>query len=411
MVAIFSGNGLGFQRSTVSTLGARGLLGDATVGRGGDQIFVNAATGNLVVNRKDEFLIGRGPDALYSQTYNSSSGSSDPALAWAQGIHRVLHSITGTINAAGSTISRRDGDGHSSVYTFNSAKGAYVTTEGGGSHDEIRYASGAWTWTDGDSRMRETYTALSGVPGEHFVSTVVDVDNNTQTYAWNSNGTIQRITNANGDYSEFTLSSGLPTQIRTFYANTSGGTSSLTRVRYAWDSLRRLSSVTVDLSPDDNSATDLHTYVTTYTYDGTSGRIGAITQSDGSRLDIAYTQLGSDYRVTKLTQTVSSGVTQVTGIYYDVASRATTITDPLGGATTMRYNSAGNLIQITYPVPAPGATAPTTSYAYNASGDIASMTEGGRTTAYSYDSNGNMTLSRDWPATRSLGPTGPRTSF
>ena len=395
MVAIFSGNGLGFQRSTVSTLGARGLLGDATVGRGGDQIFVNAATGNLVVNRKDEFLIGRGPDALYSQTYNSSSGSSDPALAWAQGIHRVLHSITGTINAAGSTISRRDGDGHSSVYTFDSAKGAYVTTEGGGSHDEIRYASGAWTWTDGDSRMRETYTALSGVPGEHFVSTVVDVDNNTQTYAWNSNGTIQRITNANGDYSEFTLSSGLPTQIRTFYANTSGGTSSLTRVRYAWDSLRRLSSVTVDLSPDDNSATDLHTYVTTYTYDGTSGRIGAITQSDGSRLDIAYTQLGSDYRVTKLTQTVSSGVTRVTGIYYDVASRATTITDPLGGATTMRYNSAGNLIQITYPVPAPGATAPTTSYAYNASGDIASMTEGGRTTAYSYDSNGNMTLSRD----------------
>ena len=393
MVGIVTGNGLGFQRGSSSALGAAGLLGGTSLGRGGDQVFVNAATGNLIVDRKDEFLVGRGPDILYSQTYNSSSG--DPASAWTQGIYRVLSNITGAINAAGSTISRGDGDGHSAVYTFDAARGAYVTKEGGGAHDEIRFANGSWTWTDGNSRTSETYTILAGVPGSYFVSSLVDADGNAQTYSWNSNGTIQRITSANGDYSEFTLANGLPTQIATYYANTAGGTSSLTRVRYSWDSLRRLSSVTVDLSPNDNMVTDGQVYTSTYAYDGTSGRIASITQSDGSRLDIAYTQLGPDYRVTRLTQTVSSGVTRVTGLYYDLASRITTITDPLGGATATRYDAAGNLTQITYPAPAPGAATPTTIFAYNANGDVASVTEGGRTTAYSYDANGNLILSRD----------------
>src|SRR4051812_25306257 len=194
MVAIFTGGGFGLQRGSASVLCAAGLLRQASLGRGPDQVFVNAATGNLVVNRRDEFLVGRGPDAFYSQTYNSVS---DSAQAWVQDVCRRLSNITGTINTAGSTITRGDGDGHGSVYTFDAAKGAYVTTEGGGSNDEIRYAGGAWTWTDGDSRMSETYVALSGVPGYYYVSSLIDADGNAQTYSWNSNGTIQRITNAN----------------------------------------------------------------------------------------------------------------------------------------------------------------------------------------------------------------------
>jgi YD repeat-containing protein len=389
MVGIVTGQGAGLERSSASVLGERGQIGSASMGRGGDQVYVNAATGNLIINRRDEFLVGRGPDTAYAQTYDSSGA---PQFAWLQSVSRVLGAVTGTINTAGSTITRGDGDGHNSLYTYDAARGAYVTTEGGGAYDQLRYANGAWTWTDGNSRMSETYTALSGVPGFQFISSLVDADGNAQTYSWYSNGTIQRITNANGEYAEFIQTNGLTTQITTYSA---GGAAMLTRMRYAWDSLRRLSSVTVDLSPTDLSIADGKTYTSTYTYEGSSARIATITQSDGSRLDIAYTQSGADYRVTRLTQTVSGGVTRVTGLYYDLTGRTTTITDPLGGAITMRYDMAGNLIQITHPVPSPGATAPTTSFTYNSNGDVVSVTEGGRTTTYAYDLNGNMTLSRD----------------
>jgi YD repeat-containing protein len=389
MVGIVTGQGAGLERSSAGVLGTRGQLGAATMGRGGDRVYVNAATGGLVVSRADEFLVGRGPDAFYGQTYNSSS---DPAYAWAQSVNRVISNLTGTANTAGSTVTRGDGDGHGAVYTYDSAKGAYVTTEGGGAHDELRYANGAWTWTDGDSRTSETYTMIAGISGYHFVSSRVDADGNAHSYSWTAGGALQRITNANGDYAEFTLANGLPTQITTYAA---GGTALLTRVRYAWDSLRRLTSVSVDLSPNDHMVADGRTYTTNYTYDGTSARITTIAQTDGSRLDIAYTQSGSDFRVTKLTQTVSGQASRVTGLYYDLGGRTTTIVDPLGGATTMRYDAAGNLVQVTHPVPAPGASAPTTSFAYNSAGDVVSVTESGRTTHYGYDSSGNMVSSRD----------------
>ncbi|HEX8262702.1 MAG TPA: hypothetical protein VF547_07500, partial [Allosphingosinicella sp.] len=298
MVAIFSGSGLGFQRSSASVVGTTGALGDAAFGRGGDNVMVNAATGNLIVSRKDEFLVGQGPDAAYAQTYNSHG---DPAYAWSQSFYHVLTDIPATPNVAGSTIVRGDGDGRNTVYTYDSARGAYLNTEGGGAYDELRYANGAWTWTDGDSRTRETYVALSGVPGYQFLASVIDADGNTQSYSWYTNGTLQRITNANGDYVQFTQGSlGLPTQITTY---TSGGAALLTRTRYVWDSSRRLTSVTVDLSPGDHSVADGKSYTTTYTYDGTSSRIASISQTDGSKLDIAYVLVGADYRVATLTQT------------------------------------------------------------------------------------------------------------
>ncbi|MEA3066265.1 MAG: hypothetical protein QOJ27_2726, partial [Sphingomonadales bacterium] len=390
MVAIFSGNGLGYQRSSASVLGSNGLLGEAGFGRGGDSVMVNAATGNLIVSRRDEFLVGRGPDAGYAQTYNSQS---DPNYSWSQSFYHQLANIPATPNVAGSTIVRGDGDGRSTTYTFDAARGAYLSTEGGGAHDELRYSGGAWTWTDGDSRTTETYVALSGVPGYLFLASVADSDGNSQTYSWNANGTLSRITNANGDYVQFTLgTNGLPTQITTY---NSAGAALLTRTRYVWDALRRLTSVTVDLTPGDHAVADGNSYTTTYSYDGTSSRIASITQTDGSRLDIAYTLSGSDYRVTKLTQTVSGAVTRVTGLYYDLGSRTTSITDALGAVTALRYDASGNLTQIVSPVPAAGASAPTTSFAYNSNGDVASVTAGGRTTAFSYDANGNMILSRD----------------
>ena len=50
MVAIVTSAGLGLDRSSVHTLGSEGQLGDATFGRYGEKVYVNADTGNLMID-------------------------------------------------------------------------------------------------------------------------------------------------------------------------------------------------------------------------------------------------------------------------------------------------------------------------------------------------------------------------
>src|SRR5207237_10619665 len=119
----------------------------------------------------------------------------------------------------------------------------------------------------------------------------------------------------------------------------------LTRVRYTYDGSIRLSTVTVDLSPSDSSVANNYSYVTSYTYDGTSKRVASIAQTDGSLLQIAYD--GSN-RVASFTQTVTTGVTRTTSFDYGPNGR-TTITDPAGQKTVMVSDmTSSDLRQIIY---------------------------------------------------------------
>ncbi len=62
MVAVVSGAGLGLFGSSVSTLGGAGAAGNSGVGRGNDRVFVNSATGNLIIQNQDERLSALGLD-------------------------------------------------------------------------------------------------------------------------------------------------------------------------------------------------------------------------------------------------------------------------------------------------------------------------------------------------------------
>jgi YD repeat-containing protein len=382
LVAIVVGNSLGLNLSSLGTLGQRGTYGSALTGRNGELAYVNSATGNLVLQDRDDALMGRGLSVPSVRTYNSLGQlNDDNGDTWSLGAYNQQLKLVGAVNTAGSSFVRTDRDGSQATYTYDSASSQYVSTDGGGAHDRIRAEGSTWTWTDGDTGVQERYSASNGT-----LASVTDLSGNTLTYAYNSAGLLTSISKSNGEQTFYDYTGNQLTQIRTVVVN---GTTSqtLTRVRYGYDTSNRLSSVTVDLSPEDGSVDDGKTYVTTYTYDGTSRRVASVSQQDGTRLSFTYDTAG---RVITATDALGNQSRYT----YDTAARQTTLTDPLGRKTVVEYDEAGRLVRMS--ALSGTATLQTVSYAYNAAGDVVRITDGdGNAVAYDYDSNGNRTYQRD----------------
>ncbi|SFQ11319.1 LysM peptidoglycan-binding domain-containing protein [Variovorax sp. 770b2] len=385
MVAIVSGNSLGLSLTSLATLGQRGTLGAAGQGRNGEQAFVNIATGNLVLQDFDDRLEGRGLDIGAVRTYNSQGLlNDDNGDNWRVGAFGQQILLTGTVATAGSTLTRTDRDGAQSVYSWDSARSLYVSTTGSGAFDTIAHdaTAGRFVWTDGTTGLVERYEST----GQGHLVSVSDPRGNTVSYAYNANGTVQSLTNANGEVTYFDYTGTNLTQIRTVAA----GGATLTRVHYTYDASNRLASVTVDLSPEDNSVADNLKYVTTYTYDGTSKRIASVTQTDGTSLQFTYVQVGADYKVA----TVKDGAGNTTNYSYDTANRRTSVVDPQGRVSVYSYDASGQLLQIKGPTA--NGVAQTTDFAYNANGDVIRIVDGeGHAVDMEYDANGNQVLQRD----------------
>jgi len=219
MVAIFAGPGTGFERGSGSVLGGAGLLGNASIGRAGQQLLVNAETGNLMISQLDESLLGRGPDVGITRTYNSLGNMSDEnGDNWRQSTDRRVFENFGGYGNVGSTVKRRSGDGSEIVYIWNSGLGAYVATDGPGAYDTLRYSGGVWTWTDGDSRVSENYSWLGS---EWWLVSQTDKSGNMLNFSYVPGTThIDRITSSNGEYVQYKWSSNNITDIVTGYAAT-----------------------------------------------------------------------------------------------------------------------------------------------------------------------------------------------
>ncbi len=391
MVAIFTGAGAGFQRGSANILGGAGQLGTSSLGRATEGVSVNAATGNLLISQQDEFLVGLGPDAGISRTYNSlqDAADGDNGDNWQQSTTRRLFGLTGTLGSAGSTINRLSADGSVITYEWDAAASFYVTSQGAGAFDTLTENAGVWTWTDGDSQVTETYEAHGS--DNWRITARADQDGNTLTFTY-SGDKLDKVTTADGGWTQYVWTGSNITEIVTGYTDLATSTAeTLTRVRYAYDGSGRLASVTTDLSPDDSSVADGETYAVSYTYDGASNRVASIAQSDGSLLAITYDGSG---RVETLTQTVASGVTRVTTLTY--GTNYTQVTAPDGTLSRLDYDTAGQLTKITAPPAVSVATPQETSFAYDGDGNVISVTDGnGNVTQYDHDANGNVILVTD----------------
>src|SRR2546427_3574379 len=228
MVAIVSGAGLGLANSSLNVLGPQGALGPANQGRAGERVYVNSSTGNLVVQNRDEVVIGRGPDISLVRTYNSQGLlNDDNGDNWRLGVYRKVYNLTGTVNSAGSTVTRVAEDGSESIYTYNAALGKYVSSDGSGAYDTLAFegVTQTWTWTDGDTQVTERYDAANG----GRITLTQDADGNGLSFIYNAAGLITQVNDASGETTFLDYSGNNLTNLRTV---TSAG-QTLIRTRYA----------------------------------------------------------------------------------------------------------------------------------------------------------------------------------
>jgi len=390
MTAIFAGLGSGLERGSANILGGAGQLGSGAVGRAGENVSVNAATGNLVVTGQDEFLVGRGLDIGVSRSYNSLAqwNDGDNGDQWQQSTTRRVFGLSGTLNSSGSTIKRQGADGSVITYAWNAGEAAYVSTDGAGAHDQLKKVGSKWVWTDGSSQITESYGAYGA--DNWRITEQKDNDGYKLTFTY-TGSKLDKVTTANGEWLQYSYSGNKITQITTGYTDLATSTAqTLVRTRYSYDAQDRLSQVITDLSPEDGSIADNQTYITTYTYKNTSGdQVATIAQSDGSLMSINYQSAAANAKVTSVTQTVASGDTRVTALSYGAGY--TNVTGPDGQVTRMDYDADKQLTKITAPPAYAGATAQIAQFAYDASGNVTSVTDAaGSVTSYTYYADGNV---------------------
>ncbi|WP_273047935.1 hypothetical protein, partial [Pseudoalteromonas sp.] len=384
MGAVISGNGLGLFNSSATMLGGQVDSGKAALGQASEQVFVNAATGNLVIQGKDEQVKGLGLGLGVVRTYNSEGHfDGDNNDQWRLGFLKHIE-LEGSKNTSGSVVTRTTADGYAQRFVYDTARKEYVSKAGSGADDTLTFnADGSATLKiDGinTKNTQEIYDAagrLTVMQGPQGHQTTIEYtgERASSILTKTSTGTEKTalIYNAQG------LIEKLETQSGTSGANT--------RVYYGYDANKRLSSVRVDLTPADNSIADGKVYETRYTYDGNSNRVQSVSQSDGTVLTIGYEAHNGDYRVKSLTDGEGNQT-----LYNYVNATHTRVT--IGGAQVDYHFDAEK--RLTSVERVDNHQIVKQEYGYNTAGRLHSMTNGlGHQTQYGYDSEGNLTQETD----------------
>jgi len=382
MVAVISGNGLGLGNTSLTQLG-QGLGGQATIGQANVAQVVNSATGNLVLQTQDEGLVFDGLSLNVLRTYNSQ-GQLTGSAGWQFGFSRSISGLTGTLDTAGSTVTRTADDGSAAVYVYNATLGAYVSSDQSGAEDTLSWSATAssWTWSDAAASQTETYNASGRLTALTDTATGA-----SYSFSYTSNNQLSQIVAGDGDTLVFGYNTANQLISLSIKEVPPGQTTAVTRqqVSYAYDSQGRLSTVTTLLASDTDSSTA--SYTTTYTYSGTSDRIASVSQTDGTTVSYSYTEDAQGvYQVTGITTGTGAAAQTLTLSY---GTDNTTVTNALGNTTTYQYNAAGELTAVI--APTVNGVTPTTSYTYDANGNLLTSTDAnGAVTSYSYDANGNL---------------------
>ncbi|WP_189534399.1 hypothetical protein, partial [Paludibacterium paludis] len=149
MVSVVTGSGLGLHRGVQGLVNGLGQWGAGVTGRGGERVQVNAASGNLVLQHRDEFLANGKVGAGVLRSYNSQ-GREVAGGNWRLGFARRVFGLTGAANTPGSEVWREGEDGAQVRYRYDASSGGYLGADEGGADDRLTLSADGtqWRWRD-----------------------------------------------------------------------------------------------------------------------------------------------------------------------------------------------------------------------------------------------------------------------
>jgi RHS repeat-associated protein len=232
-----------------------------------------------------------------------------------------------------------------------------------------------------------TWTLADDTNGD--ITSLADPLGNTTTYGYDNTGRRTSAVSPRGN------AGSSPASFTTTMSYDAAG--DLTKIV---DGLGNTSSFSYDANHNQTSATDANGKTTTTTFDADDEPI-SVHRADGTSQTASF---DSDGNLT----TQVDGAGHTTSYSYDSLNRPSTVTDPLGRATTYGYDPTGNLTRQTDPTGAvttltydnvdeltaksfSGGSTPAESWTYTADRLPATMTDGTGTTSYSYDALGQLT--------------------
>lgn len=408
MVAIVGGNGLGLFNTTSGG-------GQSRIGAGNDRAYVNASTGNLVLQSQDDYLAALGLDLAAVRTYNSLGlANDDNGDKWQMSFYCRLYNLP---SSGTGDITRENGDGHRATFVYDTGKGYWLSSDGDGAHDTLKKSGSTWIYEDTSAGLTEVYDA------DGKITTFKNRDGLLTTLHYDANGLIDLITDSSNNTTELHYTGNNLDYLKVNWTNGTLSGQEI-RVRYGYDSYNRLNKVTVDLSAIGDSTVDGNSdiYVTEYEYvDTTSRLISRVVESAyddasssfkvNSELLIGYEASGQR-RVTSLNQLYgyigSTAQYRTTSFAYNDTAHTTEVTDPMLGVTTYTYDTGNRLTKVESPALA-GGFRNTVEYTYDAKDNVTQVktlvaTGVNQVIDYGYDASGNLILTRD-----SLGNTVTRT--
>ncbi len=279
-------------------------------------------------------------------------------------------------NAQG--VSLVSGDGTMTFFTSN-ASGGYQSEPGA-----FAYSTLSGNWTSGFTLTgRDGELDTFNASGE--LVSVTDHDGNLASFSYNANGTIASITDPSHHTTTFGYTGNLVTQVTDF----AGRVTTL-----AYNSSGQLTSIT---QPNPGSGSP----VTQFGYDPTTGLLDSITDADQNQTTFSYDFAHTLHTITQpdqttltfqcvevaslpqtATQSNPAAIVDLGGVHasaWDESNHLTEYTlDPFGlptsvldaenNLTTYSRNVNGQVTQLVEPNPGNGL--PTTTYQYNANGEL-----------------------------------------
>ncbi|TXI02313.1 MAG: hypothetical protein E6Q76_15660, partial [Rhizobium sp.] len=378
MVAVVSGNGLGLFTTSLAQLGLAG--GGPSIGGSRTDQYVNLATGNLVLTGWDESLFGHGFATGLVRTYNSQGSFTQTGTdGWQTGYERTVRLASGTKNTVGSSVERATADGSVVTYTWDAARSAYVSSQGEGAHDTIVLSGSGSSakWLWTEGGTQVQETyTASSLAMAGKLEKIVDLATKA-TYTLSYSGTLlQSVTGTNGE----TLTFGYDDQNRLISLGTSerdAGGVLVTKGQVSYGYDAAGRLSWVQTDLTPENALD------------NTWNAGAPANNDGKSYRVAYTYAdASSLRITGVA--TSDGIT--VAYTYDASGRIASVTQggvADGSAQSLTYAYSVGATTVT------DAAGRSWTYQYDATGQLTAVLEpavGGQRAVidYSYDAAGNV---------------------